>query len=194
MTPLVYQIEIGELPKDEAARLEWQHYIDESQHQTGETGLIQGLLVLSGPQVTTKKVERQFGLIVKETNQTKAVIWVGSIIGTVIHLANSHSELDSLPEQDLRTSLNLLREESPEFHQSVLEMLSQPDHTLETRPTAGSGNGARKQTIYSREQLARESFKSQEEREKIVKKIDVPDKKSPPIPNERTIGPDNIGF
>lgn len=194
MTQRVYNVEIGETTLEEAMRLQWQHYVDESTHQTGETGLIQGLLVLSGPQRTTSKFDREFGLIVMETNQTLGVIWLGGIIGTVFHLAASHSELDGLKREELQALLNLMREESAELHSSVIEMLSQPDHTLKTRPTAGSANGNRTKTIFSREQLSSVSFQSAKEHERITKKIKVPEIKHRALPIERTIGSDNIGF
>jgi hypothetical protein len=194
MAQNIYRVEIGETSLEESLRHEWQHYQNESEHQTGELGIIQGLLVLSGPQRTTKRFDRTFGLIVQETNQTIGVVWLGGIIGTVFHLAASHSELDGLKEAGLQESLNLMRLESPELHASVTELLSQPDHTLATRPTSGSGNSRRTKTIFSVEQLSPISFASKNEFERITQSIQVPPKRHRPLPISKTIGPDKVSF
>lgn len=188
----VLRIVEGESSVEEAIRLEQQHFRQESDCPIDQVGLVEALVVLSGPKRRHRSYDQTLGLLVNKDYETKIVIWLGGIIGTVAHLAATHAELDEVNEISLQSALPTIFAESPELCSEVIALLKQPNHTLPTRSTQGSGKGERVKTIFRNDQLAPQSFRSSSEAERFKKP--APTRKKRPIPLEKTIGPDGISF
>lgn len=192
MTLPIIRVTEGETPLEESLRLETTHFRQQSSWPIEEPGLVQALVVLNKRSTSHNRFDRDIGILINETKQTSILIWIGSIIGTVAHLAISESELDNLPLRNLPEALVAMSEENPELAHAVTELLATKNHSRKIVRTAGSGKSDRGKAVFRQGQLAPQSFGSTVIAKSI--KVEIPSKKKHPIPLTKTIGKDGVSF